>query len=101
LEKNATFTLSSFALLGFASLLVVSVTTSVILLGATIIGVWVHDTKYEPFSTPKAGDKITTKIEPATDGVKTTISYKAKNGGVLSGQGNYNKNIRKIITKST
>ncbi|MFE3573324.1 hypothetical protein [Lysinibacillus sp. NPDC059133] len=79
---NATFTLGSFALLGFASLLVVSVTTTVISLGATIRGVWVHDTKYEPFPTPRAGDKIITKIEPATDGVRTTISFKAKNGGV-------------------
>lgn len=81
-KKEATITAAAFAALGFANYLVVSLTATVISLGATIRGVWVHDTKYEPFPTPKEGDKITTKIEPTTGGVKTTISYKAKNGAV-------------------
>lgn len=81
-KVNATITIGTFALLGFASLLVVSVTSAVISVGASIRGVWVHDTIYEPFPIPRAGDSITTKIEPVADGVKTTMSYKAKNGAV-------------------
>ncbi|MGE7946960.1 hypothetical protein [Lysinibacillus sp. NPDC093688] len=81
-KKEASISIATFGVLGFVSFLVVSVTATVISVGASIRDVWVHDTKYEPFPTPKVGDKITTKIEPVTDGVKTTLSYKAKNGAI-------------------
>lgn len=81
-KVNATFTIGTFLALGYVSFVAVSVTAKILSVGSSIGSVWGHDTKYEPFPIPKAGDRITTKLEPVADGVKTTWSYKAKNGAV-------------------
>ncbi len=81
-KVGAIITIGTFAALGLVSFVAVSVISTVITVGASIREVWVYDTQYEPFPTPRAGDSITTKIEPVAEGVKTTMSYKAKNGAV-------------------
>lgn len=79
---GASINIAAFLALGYVSFVAVSATATILSVGSSLGSIWVHDTKYEPFPIPKAGDKITTKLEPVADGVKTTWSYKAKNGAV-------------------